>query len=62
MGISVKEVSEGDTVRMKKPHPCGENEWEVLRVGVDFRLRCKKCKHMVMLPRAKFEKGFKGLI
>ena len=43
----------GDIVRMKKTHPCGSSEWEVLRTGMDFRL---KCGHLVMMPRTKFEK------
>ena len=46
----------GDIVRMKKPHPCGSSEWEILRVGMDFRLRCLGCGHMVLLPRQKFER------
>jgi len=49
----------GDVVQTKKPHPCGSHEWEILRVGMDFRIRCTKCKHMVMLPRIKFEKMVK---
>ena len=48
---------EGDTVTMKKAHPCGSREWEVLRVGADFRLRCRGCGHEVMGARAKFEKN-----
>ncbi len=48
-----------ETVKMKKKHPCGCDEWEILRVGADFRIKCKKCGHMVMLPRAKFEKAVK---
>jgi len=52
----------GDIVQMKKPHPCGENKWEVLRVGIDFRIRCMKCSHLVMLPRAKFEKSVKKIL
>lgn len=44
---------------MKKPHACGNYEWEVLRVGMDFRIKCQKCGHSVMLTRAKFEKGYK---
>ncbi len=51
----------GDIVRMKKPHPCGCYEWKILRVGMDFRIECMQCKHQVMLPRAKFEKGFKKM-
>ena len=41
----------GDIVRLKKQHPCGSKEWEVLRVGADFRLKCLGCGHQVMLPR-----------
>ncbi|MGL4362065.1 MAG: DUF951 domain-containing protein [Cellulosilyticaceae bacterium] len=52
----------GDIVQMKKSHPCGTNEWEILRVGADFKLRCKKCKHMVMIPREKFEKSVKKIL
>lgn len=52
----------GDVVRMKKPHPCGNYEWEILRVGVDFRIRCLKCGRQVMLPRNKFEKRVKAVV
>ena len=52
----------GDIVYMKKPHPCGSHEWVVLRVGMDFRIKCMKCAHMVMLTRARFEKNVKKLI
>ena len=50
----------GDKITMKKPHPCGTNAWEVLRVGLDFRLRCTGCGHVVMLPRKTVEKSFRG--
>jgi hypothetical protein len=43
----------GDIVRTKKPHPCGNKEWEITRVGVDFKLKCIKCGHVVVLPREK---------
>jgi hypothetical protein len=49
----------GDVVEMRKPHPCGSREWEVLRTGVDFRLRCGKCGRVVLLPRPKFLKRVK---
>ena len=49
----------GEKVQMKKGHPCGFNEWEIIRVGMDFKIRCARCGHIVMLPRAKFEKSFK---
>ncbi|NLK97640.1 DUF951 domain-containing protein [Defluviitalea saccharophila] len=52
----------GDIVQMKKPHPCGANKWEVLRVGIDFRLRCMGCDHLVMIPRTKFEKRVKKIL
>ena len=48
-----------DIVSMKKSHPCGSHEWEILRLGMDFRIRCMGCGHMVMLSRSKFEKGAK---
>ncbi|MDR3240465.1 MAG: DUF951 domain-containing protein [Clostridiales bacterium] len=47
----------GTVVRMKKPHPCGGFDWEVQRAGMDFRIRCVKCGHSLMLPRARFEKN-----
>lgn len=52
----------GDIVYMKKSHPCGSHEWEILRVGMDFRIRCAKCGHLVMLPRPKFEKNVKRVV
>ena len=38
----------GDIVKLKKPHPCGSHEWEILRVGADFRLKCTGCGHQMM--------------
>ena len=49
----------GDIVKLKKPHPCGSSEWTVLRVGMDFKLRCQGCGHEVMLPRSKAEKNIR---
>lgn len=46
---------------MKKQHPCGSHQWLVLRVGMDFRLRCAGCGHEVMLARAKAEKNIKKI-
>ena len=46
----------GDIVRMKKAHPCGSHAWEILRTGMDFRLKCQGCGHLVMMPRTKFER------
>ncbi len=54
--------SVGDIVKMRKLHPCGGDEWEVLRTGVDFRLRCRTCGRVIMLARPKFEKGVKAVV
>ena len=53
------DIKVGDTLIMKKNHPCGENRFSVLRVGMDFKLRCQKCGHEIMIPRSKAEKGVK---
>lgn len=52
----------GDVIKMKKQHPCGQNEWEVLRTGMDFRLKCLGCDRQVMVPRKLVEKNFRGFI
>ncbi|MFI3226797.1 MAG: DUF951 domain-containing protein [Clostridia bacterium] len=49
----------GDKVKTKKSHPCGCDEWEIIRIGVDFKLKCEKCGHIVMLPREKAIKSIK---
>lgn len=51
----------GDIVRLKKNHPCGSYEWEILRVGMDFRLKCMGCGHQIMIARKKVEKGIKQI-
>jgi len=52
----------GDVVKMKKGHPCGGDTWEVLRIGMDFRIRCQTCGHSLLIPRSKFEKSVKTLL
>ena len=52
----------GEIIRMKKKHPCGANEWEILRIGMDFRLRCAGCGREIMVPRRLVEKSFRGYI
>ena len=52
----------GDKLVMKKQHPCGNNVFTVLRIGMDFRISCDKCSHEIMLPRVKAEKGIKKII
>ena len=51
----------GDIVTLKKPHPCGSKEWEILRVGADFRLKCMGCGHQIMTARKLIEKNTKNL-
>ena len=55
------DVRVGDTITMKKQHPCGSNQWKVLRIGADFKLRCMGCGHEVMGSRSKFEKNVKSI-
>lgn len=54
-------VNVGDILTMKKPHPCGSKEFEVLRIGADFRIKCRGCGHEVMVARSKIEKNIKKI-
>ena len=47
------EYNLGDIVKTKKMHPCGNNLWKIVRIGVDFKLKCLKCNHIIVLPREK---------
>lgn len=51
----------GDIVTLKKKHPCGSFDWEILRVGADFKLRCSVCGHEIMVKRSLVEKNTKNL-
>ncbi|MGN0114072.1 MAG: DUF951 domain-containing protein [Acutalibacteraceae bacterium] len=54
------DIHVGDVITMKKAHPCGKtHDFLVLRVGMDFKIKCAACGHEVMLPRAKCEKSIK---
>nr|WP_297278674.1 DUF951 domain-containing protein [uncultured Butyricicoccus sp.] len=55
------DIQVGDKLMMKKEHPCGSREWLVLRVGMDFRMRCLGCGHEIMVPRSKIEKNIKSI-
>ena len=52
----------GDKIRMKKKHPCGSFEWEILRVGADFRLKCCGCGHQIMVARKLVEKNTRQIV
>lgn len=51
-----------DFAVMKKPHPCGENKWELLFIGADVKLKCCGCGHIVMLTRQNFDKSVRKII
>ena len=55
------DIQLGDILTMKKPHPCGEKKWLVLRTGADLRLRCLGCGHEVMVVRGKAEKNIRAI-
>ncbi len=54
-------IQVGDILTMKKPHPCGNKEFEVLRIGADFKVKCLGCEHIVTVPRSKIEKNIKNV-
>ena len=58
----VMDVKLGDVVRLKKKHPCGSDEWQVVRLGADIGIKCVKCQRRVLLERCIFERRFKALV
>lgn len=62
MGGTDMDIQVGDIVRLKKQHPCGSREWEVLRIGADFRLKCRGCEHQIMIARRDVEKNVREVI
>jgi Uncharacterized protein conserved in bacteria len=56
------DIKVADVVRLRKPHPCGSYEWEVIRVGADIGLKCLKCQRRVLLERSVFERRLKTVI
>ena len=60
--LAASSVHVGDVVKMKKAHPCGSDEWEITRTGMDFGMKCQGCGHFVMLPRVKFERMVKSVV
>ncbi len=55
------DIQVGNVVKLKKQHPCGSHEWEVLRIGADFRIKCMGCAHQIMIPRKTLEKSVKEI-
>jgi hypothetical protein len=62
MMMEAKKFELGDVVEMKKQHPCGTNEWKIIRMGADIRIKCEGCQHSVMIPRREFEKKLKKIL
>ena len=58
----MSEYKLGSIVIMKKPHPCGKNEWEITRLGADIKIKCLGCGRSIMLPRIEFNKKIKKII
>ena len=58
----IMDIKVGDRLIMKKKHPCGTDTFTVLRIGMDFRIRCDGCGREVMVPRVKAEKSLKKII
>lgn len=56
------DIQVGDILELKKTHPCGSRRWQVLRIGMDFKLKCEGCGHQLMIPRYKAEKSVKQII
>ncbi len=52
----------GSVVIMKKPHPCGTNQWEIVRAGADIKIKCIACNRTIMLPRVEFNKKVKKVV
>ncbi len=57
-----KDYNVGSLVVMKKGHPCGENMWEIIKLGADIRIKCSKCGRIVIIPRIEFNKKVKKVI
>lgn len=62
MNVVDKSFDLNDIVEMKKPHPCGENRWQVIRLGADIRIKCTGCEHSVLMSRKEFTRKMKKVI
>lgn len=57
-----KEFGLNDVVEMKKQHPCGTNKWQIIRMGMDVRIKCLGCERSVLIPRREFTKKLKRIL
>lgn len=60
--MTYTDIRLGDIVQMRKPHPCGSTQWEVVRLGADIGIRCGRCARRVLLPRTQFLRQVKTLV
>ncbi len=60
--MEAKQYLLNDVVEMKKQHPCGTNEWKIIRLGADIRIKCEGCGHSVLIPRREFDKKMKKVL
>ena len=56
------ELKLGDVVRLRKKHPCGSYEWQVVRLGADIGIKCRGCNHRVLLERRAFQRRVKSFL
>ena len=59
MNMPIQDFKLGDVIKLKKPHPCGANQWLITRLGADIKLQCQGCAHYVMLTRRDVESRFR---
>ncbi len=60
--LAYNDIRLGDLVRMRKAHPCGSSDWQVVRLGADIGIRCQGCSRRVLLPRSQFVRQVKALV
>jgi len=60
--MAKEDFAMNDIVEMKKQHPCGENRWKIIRMGMDVRIKCLGCERSVLIPRNEFVKKMKKII
>ena len=56
------DIEVNDVIRLRKKHPCGGDEWQVVKLGVDIRIKCLKCQRLVLLERSDLEHRIKALV
>ena len=55
-------IQVGDVIRLRKPHPCGSNEWQVVQVGIDIRIQCLGCQRYILMDRFVLQRKIKAVI